>query len=91
MPLRDVRRDHDPRPASRPVVRAVRALLVLPVPCDARLFGRIISAVARQWEREHPGRTLTVAHWETRRTEFGDAVVVWDEPVVGLEDGVRAG
>lgn len=58
-----------------------RALVVIPVPCDARLFFRIVTEVARVWEREHRGKTMPTTHMQMRRTEFGDAVVVWDAPV----------
>jgi hypothetical protein len=58
-----------------------KALLVVPVPCDARLFSRLVIAVTRAWQRQHPGHVLTMDHLETRATEFGSAVVIWDERV----------
>lgn len=67
-----------PGPAPAPTVKA---LLVVPVPCDARLFGKLLTAVAKRWEAEHQGRTMTMNHLETRVTEFGDTVIVWDQPL----------
>lgn len=59
----------------------MKALLVLPVPVGGRLFCKLLMAVSRQWEAQHPGRTMMTTHLETRVTEFGPAVIVWDEPV----------
>jgi hypothetical protein len=57
-------------------------LLVLPLPCEARLAMDLLGRVAEAWERDNPGKTMTVAHWEQREhTEFGKTLIVWDEPV----------
>jgi hypothetical protein len=58
-----------------------RVLAVVPVPCDARMVFRVVALVAERWEADHPGRTMTTRHLETRHTEFGPALVVWDEPL----------
>lgn len=59
----------------------MKALLVLPVPCDARLLCKLVAAVAKQWQAEHRGQKMTMNHLETRVTEFGDSVIVWDQPL----------
>lgn len=57
-------------------------LLVLPLPCDARLTVALLDAVAKSWEADHLGETMTVAHWEQREaSEFGKVLIVWDQPV----------
>jgi hypothetical protein len=58
----------------------VKALAVLPLPCDARLFSKIVTAVARSWESGHRGQKMPMTHMETRTTEFGKALIIWDEP-----------
>lgn len=61
---------------------APKPLLVIPLPCDGRLFCRLVDATAKTWEADHPGQTMPVEHLEQRNdTEFGKAVVVWDQPV----------
>ncbi len=60
---------------------SARALAVVPVPADARMVFAIVALVAERWEAEHPGRAMTTRHLETRQTEFGGALVVWDEPL----------
>jgi hypothetical protein len=59
-----------------------RALVVVPLPADARMVFRIAAMVAARWEVEHPGRKMATEHMETRSTEFGKALVVWDDPVL---------
>lgn len=69
----------------------MKVLVAIPVPCDVRTFFRVVSAIAERWEEEHPGRTLTTRHWETADTEFGQAVVVWDEPLAAASGALGAG
>ena len=61
-----------------------QALLVVPLPCDAVTFFAMASAAAKRWEADHLGRKMTMGHLETRRTEFGESVIMWDAPVEGL-------
>jgi hypothetical protein len=68
------------RAGGRPVRKA---LLVIPVPCDARAFANLLMQVASRWERDHPGKRMTMDHLETRESVFGDVVVVWDRPLDG--------
>ena len=57
------------------------ALLLIPVPCDGRLFAALVRVVVSRWERDHPGERMTTGHLETLSTEFGDVVAVWDRPL----------
>ena len=69
--------------AAVPVSGVPRAWAIVPVPCDATTAFGIVGLVAKQWQVEHPGRTMSMMHLETRTTEFGQALVIWDEPPAG--------
>lgn len=73
--------DPDPAPGWIQLKVLRRALLVVPLPCDARLVMSMVLAVAERWEQDHPGQAMSTAHLETRDTEFGRALVVWDTPI----------
>ena len=66
---------------SAPASTSARALVAIALPYDARTAFRIVSMVAARWEKEHPGEVMTTAHMETRATELGQELVVWDRPV----------
>jgi hypothetical protein len=61
----------------------VKALVVIPLPCPALLYGHLLKAASEAWAEGHPGETLTMAHLREQNTAFGRAVVIWDQPQSG--------
>ncbi len=59
----------------------MKPLLVIPMPCEARLFFRLADEVAKRWEADHPGQKMPVTHMQQQSSEFGKVTVIWDEPV----------
>lgn len=55
--------------------------MVIPMPCEGRLFFKVSTAVAKRWEADNPGKKMTMDHFETVRSdEYGAVTVIWDAP-----------